>query len=248
LKYNYDKGMASGVVAASGTLGQIIPPSIVLIILGDQMGISVGDLFLGAFFPGLLLSGLFIVWIIVVAFVRPGMVPALPEAERDMSRGTLALRVFVNMVPPLLLILIVLGTIFAGIATPTEAGAMGAIGAMLLALANRRLNWDSLRAVMDQTVKLTSMVFVILLGATCFTMVFASLNGPEVVEDVLVNLPGGKIGFLVFTMLVIFILGFFIDFIEITFIVIPVIVPIAIKLGVDPLWFAVLIAVNLQSS
>src|SRR5699024_338633 len=153
-----------------------------------------------------------------------------------------------TMLPPLLLILIVLGTIFAGVATPTEAGAMGAIGASLLAIFNRRLNWPNLRAVLDQTVKLTSMVFVILLGATCFTMVFASLGGPEVVEQVLLNLPGGTIGFLIFTMFVIFILGFFIDFIEITFIVIPLIVPIAIKLGIDPLWFAVLIAVNLQSS
>src|SRR5699024_10215087 len=156
--------MASGVVAASGTLGQMIPPSIVLIILGDQMGISVGDLFLGAFFPGLLLSGLFIAWIICVAIFRPGMMPALPASERDMSNGTLALRVLVTMVPPLLLILIVLGTIFAGVATLTEAGAMGAIGASLLAVANRRLSWDSLSAVLDQTVKLTSMVFVILLG------------------------------------------------------------------------------------
>src|SRR5699024_7052643 len=168
--------------------------------------------------------------------------------ERNMSRATLVTRVLKNMLPPLLLILVVLGTIFAGIATPTEAGAMGALGASLLALANRRLNWHSIRAVMDQTVILTSMVFVILLGATCFTMVFAALNGPEVVKDVLTSLPGGQIGFLLFTMLVIFVLGFFIDFIEITFIVIPVIVPIAIHFGINPLWFAVLIAVNLQSS
>ncbi|HLQ86636.1 MAG TPA: TRAP transporter large permease subunit [Salinisphaeraceae bacterium] len=248
LRYNYDKGLASGVVAASGTLGQIIPPSIVLIILGDQMGISVGDLFLGAFFPGLLLSGMFIVWIVLVAFVRPHAAPALPESARSMSHGDLIRRVLMSMTPPLLLILIVLGTIFAGVATPTEAGAMGALGASILALLNKRLNWDSLRAVMDQTVKLTSMVFVILLGATTFTMVFASLNGPHVVEAVLTNLPGAELGFLLFTMLVIFILGFFIDFIEITFIVIPVIVPIAAAFNIDPLWFAVLIAVNLQSS
>src|SRR5699024_10196099 len=165
--------MASGVVAASGTLGQMIPPSIVLIILGDQMGISVGDLFLGAFFPGLLLSGMFIIWIVLVAFVRPHAAPALPESARSMSHGDLIRRVLMSMTPPLLLILLVLGTIFAGVATPTEAGAMGALGASILALLNKRLNWDSLRAVMDQTVKLTSMVFVILLGATTFTMVFA---------------------------------------------------------------------------
>ena len=158
------------------------------------------------------------------------------------------LRVLGMMAPPLALILIVLGTIFAGIATPTEAGAMGALGATLLALINRRLNWDALRAVMDQTVKLTTMVFVILLGATAFTMVFASLGGPQLVEDILLNLPGGTLSFLFFTMLMIFVLGFFVDFIEISFIVVPVITPIAVRLGVDPLWFAVLIAVNLQAS
>jgi tripartite ATP-independent transporter DctM subunit len=148
----------------------------------------------------------------------------------------------------LALILVVLGTIFAGIATPTEAGAMGALGATLLAAINRRLNWQSLRAVMDQTVKLTAMVFIILLGATAFTMVFASLGGPQLVEEILLDLPGGALAFLFFTMLTIFVLGFFVDFIEISFIVVPVITPIAIQLGIDPLWFAVLIAVNLQAS
>ncbi len=248
LKYNYDKGLASGVVAASGTLGQIIPPSIVLIILGDQMGVSVGDLFLGALIPGVMLSLLFIGWIAIVAWRHPERAPALPASARNIGGQALALRVLGLMVPPLALILIVLGTIFAGIATPTEAGAMGALGATLLALFNRRLNWPNLRAVMDQTVKLTGMVFVILIGATAFTMVFASLGGPQLVDEMLLNLPGGTIGFLFFTMLVIFILGFFIDFIEISFIVVPVVTPIAIKFGVDPLWFAVLIAVNLQAS
>jgi len=248
LKYNYDKGLASGVVAASGTLGQIIPPSIVLIILGDQMGVSVGDLFLGALIPGVMLSLMFIVWVIIVAWRHPERAPALPESERNIGGKALVLRVLGLMVPPLALILVVLGTIFAGIATPTEAGSMGALGASLLALFNRRLNWPNLRAVMDQTVKLTGMVFVILIGATAFTMVFSSLGGPQLVDAMLLDLPGGTIGFLFFTMLVIFILGFFIDFIEISFIVVPVVTPIAIKLGVDPLWFAVLIAVNLQAS
>ncbi|WP_348522995.1 TRAP transporter large permease subunit [Endozoicomonas sp. G2_2] len=248
LKYNYDKGLASGTVAASGTLGQIVPPSIVLIILGDQMQVSVGDLFLGAFIPGVMLSGLFVLWIVYVALRHPERAPALPASERDISRGRLLLRVLGTMAPPLALILIVLGTIFAGIATPTEAGAMGALGATLLAIINRRLDWDALRAVMDQTVKLTAMVFVILLGATAFTMVFASLGGPQLVEEILLNLPGGTLAFLFFTMLTIFVLGFFVDFIEISFIVVPVITPIAIQLGVDPLWFAVLIAVNLQAS
>ena len=248
LKYNYDKGLASGTVAASGTLGQIVPPSIVLIILGDQMQVSVGDLFLGAFIPGVMLSGLFVLWIVYVALRHPERAPALPASERDISRGRLVLRVLGTMAPPLALILIVLGTIFAGIATPTEAGAMGALGATLLAIINRRLDWEALRAVMDQTVKLTAMVFVILLGATAFTMVFASLGGPQLVEEILLNLPGGTLAFLFFTMLTIFVLGFFVDFIEISFIVVPVITPIAIQLGVDPLWFAVLIAVNLQAS
>ncbi|WP_293621991.1 TRAP transporter large permease subunit [Salinisphaera sp.] len=248
LKYNYDKGLASGTVAASGTLGQIVPPSIVLIILGDQMQVSVGDLFLGAFIPGVMLSGLFVLWIVYVALRHPERAPALPASERDISRGRLLLRVLETMAPPLALILIVLGTIFAGIATPTEAGAMGALGATVLAIINRRLDWEALRAVMDQTVKLTAMVFVILLGATAFTMVFASLGGPQLVEEILLNLPGGALAFLFFTMLTIFVLGFFVDFIEISFIVVPVITPIAIQLGVDPLWFAVLIAVNLQAS
>ena len=248
LKYNYDKGLASGTVAASGTLGQIVPPSIVLIILGDQMQVSVGDLFLGAFIPGVMLSGLFVLWIVYVALRHPERAPALPASERDISRGRLLLRVLGTMAPPLALILIVLGTIFAGIATPTEAGAMGALGATVLAIINRRLDWEALRAVMDQTVKLTAMVFVILLGATAFTMVFASLGGPQLVEEILLNLPGGTLAFLFFTMLTIFVLGFFVDFIEISFIVVPVITPIAIQLGVDPLWFAVLIAVNLQAS
>ncbi|ROO26665.1 C4-dicarboxylate ABC transporter [Salinisphaera orenii MK-B5] len=248
LKYNYDKGLASGTVAASGTLGQIIPPSIVLIILGDQMQVSVGDLFLGALLPGVLLAGLFIAWIAFVALRYPERAPALPAAERNLGARRLLMRMAVMMAPPLALILVVLGTIFAGIAAPAEAGAMGALGASLLALANGRLNWPNLRAVMDQTVKLTAMVFVILLGATAFTMVFAALGGPGLVDDMLVNLPGGTLSFLFFTMLVIFVLGFFIDFIEISFIVVPVITPIAIKLGVDPLWFAVMIALNLQAS
>ncbi len=248
LKYQYDKGLATGVVAASGTLGQIIPPSIVLVILGDQMKVSVGDLFLGAFFPGLMLASLFIVWVALVAWLKPANAPALPQHTRAMPLTQLLGRVAKSLVPPLFLILVVLGTIFFGVATPTEAGAMGALGATLLAIANRRLGYRSLRAVMDQTVKLTSMVFIILVGATAFTMVFAALNGPDVVDQFLVNLPGGALGFLFFTNLVIFILGFFIDFIEITFIVIPVITPIALKLGIDPLWFGVLIAMNLQSS
>lgn len=250
LKYNYGKPLSAGVIAASGTLGQIIPPSIVLVILGDQMGISVGQLFLGSFIPGFMVAGLFVVWVVFVAFTRPKQAPALPFEARDMPGRVLLLKVVRGLIPPLFLILIVLGSIFFGIATPTEAGAAGAIGAMVLALVNRRLTFRNLRATMQQTVQLTSMVFIILVGATAFSMVFTALNGDTLVDQFLVNLPGGKWGFLFFTMLTIFILGFFIDFIEITFIVVPFITPIALHFfGPEMMtWFAVVIAMNLQSS
>lgn len=250
LKYNYSKGLATGVVASSGTLGQIIPPSIVLVILGDQIGVSVGDLFLGAFIPGFMLAGMFMLWVVFVAFTRPKEAPAMPPEARTLRGRQLALRVIFNLIPPLFLIFLVLGTIFFGVATPTEAGAMGAIGAMLLAIINRKLNLENLIATMDQTVKLTSMVFIILTGATAFSMVFTALHGDRVVQDFLLNLPGGSVGFIFFSMLVIFLLGFFIDFIEITFIVVPLLTPIARQLFGDDLmvWFGVLIAMNLQAS
>ena len=250
LKYNYSKPLATGVIASSGTLGQIIPPSIVLVILGDQIGVSVGQLFLGAFIPGFMLAGLFILWVIFVAFARPKEAPAMPIQARNLSGSKLFLKVLKSLIPPLFLILLVLGTIFFGFATPTEAGAMGAIGAMLLAAINRRLTLRNLLDTMDQAVRLTSMVFIILVGATAFSMVFAALRGPQLVDSFLLNLPGGRWGFVFFTMLVIFLLGFFIDFIEITFIVVPFIAPIARDyFGADMMtWFGVLIAMNLQAS
>lgn len=250
LKYNYDKGLASGVVAASGTLGQIIPPSIVLVILGDQIGVSVGDLFLGAFIPGFMLSLMFIIWVVIITNLRPELGPPLPEEARNIKGWALAKKVILNMLPPLVLIFLVLGTIFAGIATPTEAGAMGAMGALILAAINRKLNLKNLMEAMDGTVKLTSMVFIILVGATAFSMVFTALHGDKLVQDFLLNLPGGQVGFIFFVMLVIFVLGFFIDFIEITFIVVPLMVPIARQyFGLDMMvWFGVLIAMNLQAS
>lgn len=250
LKYRYDRSLATGVVASAGTLGQIIPPSIVLVILGDQLGVSVGQLFLGAFIPGLALAGLFVLWVAFLAFTRPESAPALPPEAREYSARQLALRVVLNLIPPLFLILVVLGSIFFGIATPTEAGAMGAVGAMILAALNRRLGLGSLTDTFDQTVKLTSMVFIILVGATAFSMVFTALRGDRVVEHFLLNLPGGQWGFLFFTMLVLFLLGFFIDFIEITFIVVPFIAPIALRyFGPEMMtWFGVIVAMNLQSS
>jgi tripartite ATP-independent transporter DctM subunit len=250
LKYRYSKPLATGVIASAGTLGQIIPPSIVLVILGDQIGVSVGDLFLGAFVPGFMLAGMFMVWVIIVAIFRPNEAPALPPEARTLHGFPLLLKVFRNLLPPLILILLVLGTIFFGIATPTEAGAMGAVGALLLALVNRRLTRLALTSAMDQTVRLTAMVFVILTGATAFSMVFTALHGDRVVESFLLNLPGGSVGFIFFSMLVIFLLGFFIDFIEITFIVVPLLAPIALAFfGPDLMvWFGVLIAMNLQAS
>ena len=250
LKYKYAKPLATGVIASSGTLGQIIPPSIVLVILGDQIGVSVGDLFLGAFVPGLMLAGLFMLWVVFKAITRPLEAPALPPEARTIHGWALMARVVKNLLPPLILIFLVLGTIFFGIATPTEAGAMGAIGALALAVVNRRLTLVNLKSTMDQTVRLTSMVFIILTGATAFGMVFTALHGERIVQDFLTNLPGGATGFIVFAMLVIFFLGFFIDFIEITFIVVPLLAPIALAFfGLDQMvWFGVLIAMNLQAS
>jgi len=250
LKYHYAKPLATGVIAASGTLGQIIPPSIVLVILGDQIGVSVGDLFLGAFIPGLLLAGAFMVWVAFKALTRPDEAPALPPEARTLHGRRLLLRVLRNLLPPLVLIFLVLGTIFFGIATPTEAGAMGAIGALALAFLNRRLSLRNLISTTDQTVRLTSMVFIILTGATAFSLVFGNLHGERLVRDYLTGLPGGAGVFLVFAMLVIFFLGFFIDFIEITFIVVPLLAPVAVVyFGADMmLWFGVLIAMNLQAS
>ena len=250
LKFGYAKTLATGVVASSGTLGQIIPPSIVLVILGDQIGVSVGDLFLGSFVPGLMLAGLFILWVVYVAWRHPEQAPALPPEARALTGWPLVLKLLKSLVPPLVLVMLVLGTIFFGVATPTEAGAAGAAGATALAAINRRLNWRNLRDTMDSTVRLTSMVFIILVGATAFSMVFTALGGGRVVDEFLLNLPGGAVGFMFFTMLVIFLLGFFIDFIEITFIVVPLIAPIAERFfGADMmLWFGVVVAMNLQSS
>jgi tripartite ATP-independent transporter DctM subunit len=248
LRAGYDRGLAGGTVAASGTLGQIIPPSIVLIILGDQMGANVGDLFLGALLPGMLLSGLFIVYILVVAWARPAVAPALPPLDPRPTTLAMIGLLAGSMLPPLLLIAAVLGTIFAGIATPTEAGAMGALGALLLGLVKRQLSWRALSDAASITVRLTTMVFVILLAATVFATVFSATGGTRMIEGLLSQLPGGAAGFLVFVMLIVFVLGFFLDFIEITFIVVPLIVPVAALLGIDPVWLGVLLAINLQTS
>jgi tripartite ATP-independent transporter DctM subunit len=248
LRYGYSTELSVGVIAASGTLGQIIPPSVVLVVLADQMGVSVGDLFVGALIPGLMLSGLYVVYLIGVAVVRPRAMPALPASERQLALGALLRRVALVMVPPLVLILVVLGSIFVGVATPTEAGALGAVGAMLLAVANRRLTLKALRETMDETARLTAMVVMILIGSTMFSLVFRGLDGDRWIEHMLTNLPGGKLGLLLVANLAVFILGFFIDFFEIAFIVVPLLVPAARILGIDLVWFGVLLGMNLQTS
>jgi tripartite ATP-independent transporter DctM subunit len=248
LKYGYSKRLSAGIILASGTLGQIIPPSIVLVVLADQMGISVGALFVGALVPGLMLAAMYALYAIAVAVVQPSAAPALPAEVRDVGGAELARQVALVLMPPLVLILLVLGSIFAGIATPTEAGAVGAVGAMLLAALRRRLSIRVLHAAAQETMKLTTMVIFLLIGSTMFALVFRGLYGDIWIEDLLTNLPGGRIGLLIVANLVVFVLGFFLDFFEIAFIIIPLIAPAAQLLGIDPVWFGVMIGMNLQTS
>ncbi len=312
LRYGYDRRVASGVIAASGTLAQIIPPSLVLIVLADQLGRSVGDLYKGAFIPGFTLTALYVVYVIGIAFMRPAWVPALPKEARSIREadGTAGLRslavlfllsvalavVFAKsrpaevptdesivtsmcvgvgiafvlslanhylklgllsrmaervtfvLIPPLGLIFLVLGTIFLGIATPTEGGAMGATGALVMGLARRRIDLKLLRQAMDSTMKLSCFVVFILIGSTVFSLSFQGVDGPKWVEQLLTSLPGGQLGFLIVVNILIFFLAFFLDFFELSFIVIPLIGPVADKLGIDLVWFGVLLAVNMQTS
>lgn len=244
LKHNYSPALATGTIAASGTLGQIIPPSIILILLGDVMGVPVGRLFMGAVVPGSLLVILFMLYIFSYALYKPQHAPALKVNSEDLNY----FQALITLLPPLLLILAVLGSIFFGIASPTESAAVGAIGAMILAAIHRKLTLVNLKDAMQQTTKLTSMVFIILIGASAFGSVFIGMDGDRLVLDAMTSLPGGIWGFLLVSMLLIFILGFFLDFLQICFIVIPILAPIANQLGIDLLWFAVLIAINLQTS
>ena len=247
LRYGYSKELAAGVIVASGTLGQIIPPSVVLVVLGDQLGIPVGDLFLGSLIPGLMMAGAFALHVLIVAYLKPEVAPALPDNVR-ISGKKLLVRVVTVMIPPLLLIVLVLGSIFFGIATPTEAGALGSVGTIILAGINRQLSWSALREVCDATMRITTMVMFILIGSTAFSLVFRGLGGDRFMENLLINLPGGTVGFLLVNMLVIFLLGFFIDFFEIAFIVIPIFAPVAQQLGLDLVWYGVIVGANLQTS
>ena len=251
LRRGYQKELATGTVAASGTLGQIIPPSIVLVLIGDIVGVSVGDIFMGAVLPGLILVGLFITYILITAFLRPEIAPAISREElAAMTRRKLAMRVLKALFPPMFLMVSVLGSIFAGIASPTEAAAVGAVGASLLTMANKKFNLSLLQDVMQSTVKLTCMVFIILCGAAAFGLVFRGLGGDTIVREFLGGIAHkyshGAV--LAIVMLLIFFIGFFLDFIEITFIHVPVLAPIMIDFGFDPLWFCILLAVNLQTS
>jgi len=251
LRRGYSKELATGTVAASGTLGQIIPPSIVLVLIGDIIGVPVGDLFIGAVLPGLLLVTIFIVFILIISFIRPQVAPPIPREElAALAGGKLAARVGKALLPPLFLIVAVLGSMFAGIASPTEAAAVGAVGALFLTGLKRRLNRGILREVMISTMRLTCMVFIILCGAAAFGLVFRGLQGDTLVRNFLGGLAGhfSKEAVLAIVMVLIFFIGFFLDFIEIVFIHVPVLAPIMIEFGFDPLWFCILLAVNLQTS
>jgi TRAP-type mannitol/chloroaromatic compound transport system permease large subunit len=311
LRYGYDRRVATGIIAASGTLAQIIPPSLVLIVMADQLGRSVGDMYAGAFIPGLVLSGLYAGYIFLITMLRPAAVPGLPlEAltykEPNGRRGVLSLfvvilisiiaaflymrttkvsagpdfvvltmsvvigiafvlatinrftrlnllsvlaeQVIFVMVPPLALIFLVLGTIFIGVATPTEGGAMGAVGAMLLALLKRRLTFDLTRQAAQSTAKLSAFVVFILIGARVFSLTFYGVDGHRWVEELLLGLPGGQMGFLIFVNILVFVLAFFLDFFEIAFIIIPLLAPAADRIGIDLIWFGVMLAVNMQTS
>lgn len=262
LRRGYDPAIATGTLAATGTLGQIIPPSIILVLLGDVMSsayqqaqlklgifspktVSVGDLFVGALLPGLLLVVLYILYLIGVALLQPKKLPALPQAELGaIEWGRLARA----LLPPLLLIAAVLGSILAGYATPTEAAAVGALGALLLALGKGQLNLTRLREVANSTTAISAMVFMILIGASLFSLVFRGFGGEALIEGVFAQLPGGVLGAFFVVMLVIFLLGFILDFIEITFVVVPIVGPVLLAMGLDPVWLGVMIALNLQTS
>ena len=264
LRRGYDPAIACGTICASGTLGQIIPPSIILVLLGDVLSsayqqaqlaqgiyatdtVSVGDLFVGAIIPGLMLVGMYLLYLLLMAWLRPATMPPAVDADHAMP-ADLGRRVLRVLLPPLALIVAVLGSIMAGLATPTEAAAVGAVGALLLALINRQLTLARLQEVMLSTTRVTSMVFMIFIGASLFSLVFRGYGGDELVHEILTGLPGGAFGAMLVVMLVMFLLGFVLDFIEITFVVIPIVGPILLQMGLHPVWLGVMFAINLQTS
>jgi tripartite ATP-independent transporter DctM subunit len=264
LKQGYDPKISTGLICASGTLGQIIPPSIVLVLLGDvlsnayqqaqlDMGIfspetiSVGDLFIGALIPGLLLVSFYILYLVGAAFFNKDLMPAAKD-DNTVYNTSLAQDVIKSLIPPLILILAVLGSIIAGIATPTEAASIGAVGAMLLALSKNMLTLKTLQEVVRSTTRVSCMVFMILIGSALFSLVFRGFEGDELIQELLGDLSGGKYHALFVVMLAMFLLGFVLDFIEITFVVVPIVGPVLLALGIDPVWLGILIAINLQTS
>ncbi|TYL49285.1 TRAP transporter large permease subunit [Marinomonas sp. IMCC 4694] len=266
LRRGYDPALAAGTICATGTLGQIIPPSIALVLLGDVMSnafqkaqlemgifspktISVGDLFVGALIPGLILVALYILYVIGVAWLQPHKAPAVPREElRNGSTEPLAFQLIKGLVPPLVLIFAVLGSILSGIATPTEAAGVGALGAAILALASGKLNFPTLKDAVYSTTKVTCMVFMILIGASLFSLVFRGFGGEELIQDFFSQLPGGVVGAMIVVMLLMFFLGFILDFIEITFVVVPIVAPVLLAMGLDPVWLGIMMAINLQTS
>lgn len=265
LKRGYSEQYSCGIITATGTLGQIIPPSIALVLLGDvlsssyqqaqlNMGIfspenvSVGDLFAGAVIPGMILVGLYILYSVFVAIFKPEQVPALLDEDIEHIKKRKQVSLFVALVPPLMLIFIVLGSILFGIATPTEAAGVGAFGAIILAIWQKQFNLANLNAVMQSTTKVTAMVFMILIGASLFSLVFRGFGGEELIAEMFEALPGGLLGAMLVVMIVMFLLGFILDFIEITFVVVPIVAPILLMMGADPIWLGIMIAVNLQTS
>ncbi len=246
VRYGYNHQLATGIITSSGTMAQLLPPSLVLVVLSDQIGVGVGDLFLGALFPGLILAGLYAVYVLVVAFIKPELAPPLPPEARTLKGGALVRRAFVAVVPPLVLIFSVLGSIFFGLATPTEAGAVGAFGACVLSLLNRTLNWNVLKQAARSTANITALVIMILFCSTFFGLVFDRLGGQDFVQGILTSLPGGFWGFIIVANIAIFLLGINLEFIEISFIAMPLFVPAAQALGVDLVWFGVMMAINLN--
>jgi len=265
LKRGYDPKIATGTICATGTLGQIIPPSIVLVLLGDVLSsayqqaqldqgifspetLSVGDLFVGALIPGLLLVGLYLAYLVGMSLIKPNSMPAIPLSERDISRDQLIKNVFSSLLPPVILIFCVLGSIIGGFATPTEAASVGAFGAMIIAWQQKQFTLDIIRQVMEETLRVTSMVFLIFIGASIFSLVFRGFGGDELVQEFLTDLPGGTFTAIFIVMLIMFLLGFVLDFIEITFVVVPIVGPVLLAMGVDPIWLGIMIAINLQTS
>ena len=249
MRYGYNNRLSTGVIAASGTITQVIPPSLVLVVLADQLGKSVGDMYAGAIGPSIAQVLIFMLFIFVLSQIKPQWMPPLPPEARTQRGWPLIRRVLWGMVPSVVLIFLVLGTIFLGLATPTEAGAMGAVGAIVLAAINKRLSWTLVRQAMESTMRITAMVIFILIGSTVFSLVFQGVDGGIWIEHMLTSMTGGDPRtFLIIVNIFVFFLAFFLDFFEIAFIIIPLLAPVAAKLGIDLVWFGVLLCVNMQTS